>query len=270
MRASDCEIFFSSLRSRSRVRSSSAWSSSIVARSAGSGTFDVSSRRCSVVSPAFDSRSSFKICSRARKNSSCLSFMYSLSGIASSSASVRSLPDLVFQALASFGSDLWAVFWMSTARLFIWRVGGRGGANRSAKRDVGGGSGAAAGAAACARELARGDGALATAGGGGALAGAAGAGCFTAAGCSVGWWALAAWAGAAAGVCLAGAECLMGGVGLEGVLVAGLAGLAWEGVFAAIGFGAAFGADLPADAGLAGAFATGFFGVACLATVLVT
>ena len=37
MRASDCEIFFSSLRSRSRVRNSSACSSSIVARSAGIG-----------------------------------------------------------------------------------------------------------------------------------------------------------------------------------------------------------------------------------------
>ena len=63
MRPSDCEIFFSSLRSRSRVRSSSACSSSIVARSAGSGTIDVSSRRCSVVSPALLSRSSFSSCS---------------------------------------------------------------------------------------------------------------------------------------------------------------------------------------------------------------
>ena len=38
MRAMDCCTFLSSLRSRSRVRSSSACSSSIVARSAGSGT----------------------------------------------------------------------------------------------------------------------------------------------------------------------------------------------------------------------------------------
>src|SRR5687767_4188066 len=79
--------------------------------------------------------------------------MYSLSGIARSSASVRSLPALVFQALASFGSALWAVLMVSTARLFIWRVGGRGGANRSANLDVGGGRGAAAWAAACDREL---------------------------------------------------------------------------------------------------------------------
>ena len=38
---------------------------------------EVSSRRCSVVSPALDSRSSFRVCSLLRKNSSCLSFMYS-------------------------------------------------------------------------------------------------------------------------------------------------------------------------------------------------
>ena len=143
MRPSDCEIFFSSLRSRSRVRSSSACSSSIVARSAGSGTIEVSSRRCSVVSPALLSRSSLSACSLTRKNSSCFSFMYSDSGMASSSASVRSRPALVFQALASFGSALCAWRGVSCSRLFICRVGGRGGANRSANRDVGGGSGAA-------------------------------------------------------------------------------------------------------------------------------
>ena len=63
-------IFLSSLRSRSRVRSSSACSSSIVARSAGSGTITVS-RRCSVVSSALASSSRSICCSRCLKNASC-------------------------------------------------------------------------------------------------------------------------------------------------------------------------------------------------------
>ena len=62
------------------------WASTV----AGSGTIEVSSRRCSVVSPALDSSESFCACKRVRKNSSCLSFMYSDSGMASSSASVSS------------------------------------------------------------------------------------------------------------------------------------------------------------------------------------
>src|SRR6218665_699022 len=134
-------IFFSSLRSRSRVRSSSACSSSMVARSAGSGTIEVSSRRCSVVSPALDSTPSLSSVSLPRKNSICLAFMYSASGMASTSASVSSAPDLVFQALASLGSALAAVLGLSITGVFIWRVGGFGGANRSAKRlpAVGGG-----------------------------------------------------------------------------------------------------------------------------------
>src|SRR5512138_1453516 len=133
MRASDCEIFFSSLRSRSRVRSSSACSSSMVARSAGSGTIDVSSRRCSVVSPALDSKSSFSACRRVRKNSSCFSFMYSSSGIASSSSSVSSRPDLFFQALTKRGSALTVGRTGSTGS-GSERCGGRGGAKRSVKR----------------------------------------------------------------------------------------------------------------------------------------
>ena len=141
MRAKDCEIFFRSFRSRSRVRNSSACSSSIVARSAGSGTIEVSSRRCSVVSPALLSRSSFNVCSFLPKNSSCFSFMYSDSGIASNSGSVSSRPLFDFQALASLGSDFWACRGMSSSMLFICRVGGRGGAKRSANRDVGGGRG---------------------------------------------------------------------------------------------------------------------------------
>ena len=74
---------------------------------------EVSSRRCSVVSPALDSRSSFRACSLARKQSSCCSLMYSDSGMASSSASVRSRPAFVFQALASLLSaeaDVLAAF----------------------------------------------------------------------------------------------------------------------------------------------------------------
>src|SRR5687767_9991771 len=133
MRDSDCEIFFKSLRSRSRVRNSSACSSSMVARSAGSGTIEVSSRKCSVVSTALDSRSSFSDCRRARKNSSCLSFMYSASGIASSSSSVSSRPDLFFHALARRGSALIAGRTASTGSVST-RCGGRGGAKRSVKR----------------------------------------------------------------------------------------------------------------------------------------
>ena len=72
--------------------------------------------------------------------------MYSDSGIASSSSSVRSRPALVFQALASFGSALCACRGVSVSCLFICRVGGRGGANRSANREVGGGRGACTGA----------------------------------------------------------------------------------------------------------------------------
>src|SRR5690606_4196046 len=88
MRASDCCTFFSSLRSRSRVRSSSACSSSIVARSAGSGTMTVS-RRCSVVSSALVRMSRSIWRRRSRKNSSCASFMYSDSGILRISSSVN-------------------------------------------------------------------------------------------------------------------------------------------------------------------------------------
>src|SRR5260370_22015336 len=81
--------FFSSLRSRSRVRNSSACSSSIVARSAGSGTITVS-RRCSVVSSALVSSSRSICCSWYLKKASCSSFMYSPSGIRSNCSSVGS------------------------------------------------------------------------------------------------------------------------------------------------------------------------------------
>ncbi|HEY2561941.1 MAG TPA: hypothetical protein VGI48_19720 [Caldimonas sp.] len=81
-----------------------------------------------------------------RKNSSCFSFMYSDSGIASNSSSVRSRPGFAFHAFASFGSALCACLGVSCSCLFISRVGGRGGANRSANRDVGGGNGACTGA----------------------------------------------------------------------------------------------------------------------------
>ena len=137
-------IFFSSLRSRSRVRSSSACSSSMVARSAGSGTMVVSSRRCSVVSPALDSRSSFCACRRTRKKSICCSFMYSASGMARSSASVRSRPGLVFHALASLGSALTAGFTMFMGSGSV-RAAARAGPNRSAKVWVGGATGATTG-----------------------------------------------------------------------------------------------------------------------------
>ena len=62
--------------------------------------------------------------------------------MASTSASLSSMPALVFQALASLGSALTAMRGASSSRFFICRVGGRGGAKRSAKREVGGGSGA--------------------------------------------------------------------------------------------------------------------------------
>src|SRR5450830_626785 len=106
MRTIDCSIFLSSLRSRSRVRSSRACSSSMVARSAGSGTTTVSSRRCSVVSPALFSMSCLRRVSLRRKKAVCFSFMYSLSGMASTSSSVSWSTDLVFQLLASLGSFL--------------------------------------------------------------------------------------------------------------------------------------------------------------------
>ena len=80
------------------------------------------------------------------KNSLCFSFMYSASGIASTSSSLRSRPALVFQALASFGSGLCFSRATASSGWFICRVGGRGGAKRSAKRDVGGGRGAWTGA----------------------------------------------------------------------------------------------------------------------------
>jgi hypothetical protein len=108
MRWIDCSIFFSSLRSRSRVRSSRACSSSMVARSAGSGTTTVSSRRCSVVSPAFSRMPRLSSSSFRRKNAICFSFMYSSSGMAMTSASLSSAGVLVFQLLASFGSFLTA------------------------------------------------------------------------------------------------------------------------------------------------------------------
>ena len=104
MRAMACSIFLSSLRSRSRVRSSSACSSSMVARSAGSGTTTVSSRRCSVVSPALASMSALSSCSLRRKKASCTSFMYSPSGMASTSASVSWSKGTDFQLLARLGS----------------------------------------------------------------------------------------------------------------------------------------------------------------------
>src|SRR5512145_551868 len=101
--------------------------------------------------------------------------MYSDSGMASSSASVRSRPALLFQALASLGSALWAGLGVSSPRLFICRVGGRGGANRSANREVAGGSGAATGAGGGIlpeREALGGGAALTTGAGAGADAGA--------------------------------------------------------------------------------------------------
>src|SRR5258706_10506602 len=88
MRARAASIFFSSLRSRSRVRSSSACSSSSVARSAGSGANE-SSRRCSVVAPAFSRSWRCSSRRRSRKNRSCAAFMYSDFGILVISASVR-------------------------------------------------------------------------------------------------------------------------------------------------------------------------------------
>ncbi len=88
MRARAASIFFSSLRSRSRVRSSSACSSSSVARSAGSGANE-SSRRCSVVAPAFSRSWRCSSRRRSRKNRSCAAFMYSDFGIFVISASVR-------------------------------------------------------------------------------------------------------------------------------------------------------------------------------------
>ena len=133
MRPIDCEIFLSSLRSRSRVRSSSACSSSMVARSAGSGTIEVSSRRCSVVSPALLSRSSRCCISIARKYSSCLSFMYSASGIACSSSSLRSRPALVFQTLTSFGSTLRRVLTSSGKCIGNGRLGAAGGRSRTGR-----------------------------------------------------------------------------------------------------------------------------------------
>ena len=72
--------------------------------------------------------------------------MYSASGMANTSASLRSRPFFVFQALASFGSDLWRSRGVSFSSLFISRVGGRGGANRSANLEVGGGNGVCTGA----------------------------------------------------------------------------------------------------------------------------
>src|SRR3990167_2695214 len=107
MRAIACSIFLSSFRSRSRVRSSSACSSSMVARSAGSGTTTVSSRRCSVVSPALASMSAFRRDSLRRKNASCTSFMYSSSGMACTSGSVSCSTGRFFQLLTRLGS-----FWM--------------------------------------------------------------------------------------------------------------------------------------------------------------
>jgi hypothetical protein len=50
-----------------------------------------------------------ELTSLRRKNAICLSFMYSLSGIAITSASVSSSAGLVFQLLASLGSFLAAV-----------------------------------------------------------------------------------------------------------------------------------------------------------------
>src|SRR5688572_15516357 len=241
MRASDWEIFFSSLRSRSRVRSSRACSSSIVARSAGSGTMEVSSRRCSVVSPALLSRSSLSVCSLTRKNSSCLSFMYSESGMASTSASVRSRPALAFQALTSLGSALWADLVTSIRIGSTDRAGGRGGAKRSAKREVAGGTGAGEDAAADARAAADilGWGVLTGLACSGAGAGTAGL--VTATGLT------GSGAGAALTAGLAGAD--LTGAALADGLATGFA----EGL--ATGFGAVLAAGL---AVLTGALAAGF------------
>ena len=52
----------------------------------GSGTIEVSSRRCSVVSPALLRMSCFSSDSFRRKKASCFSFMYSPSGMATISA----------------------------------------------------------------------------------------------------------------------------------------------------------------------------------------
>src|SRR3569832_1680633 len=102
MDAIDCWTFFNSLRSRARVLSSSACSSSIVARSAGSGTSTVS-RRCSVVSPAFFSKSFSSCCKRARKKASCASFIYSLSLIFRICSSVSRAPPV---AVSGIGLDV--------------------------------------------------------------------------------------------------------------------------------------------------------------------
>ena len=142
---------------------------------------EVSSRRCSVVSPAFDSRSSFCACRRRRKNSRCLSFMYSLSGMASSSASVSSRADLVFQALASFGSGLVRVLTTSCISSCP-RTGARAGAKRSVNRLVSGrGAGSGMGCVCDAARDAAFGAALTVGAATAALAGAALAGTFFAA-----------------------------------------------------------------------------------------
>ena len=71
--------------------------------------------------------------------------MYYESGMSFNSASLKSRPELDVQAVVSFGSALWEGLGESSPRLFICRVGGRGGANRSANREVAGGSGALTG-----------------------------------------------------------------------------------------------------------------------------
>src|SRR5450830_1972403 len=80
----------------------------MVARSVGSGTTTVSSRRCSVVSPALFKISNLSVVSFWRKNAIWVSFMYSSSGMAITSASVNSARGFNFQLLASLGSFLMA------------------------------------------------------------------------------------------------------------------------------------------------------------------
>src|SRR6266705_3398231 len=103
MRRRASSIFFRSFLSRSRARSSSAYSSSIVAWSVGPGSSSCS-RRCSEVRFAFSSNSFCVWSRRSRKNASCSALMYCEAGARSSSASVR--PFL----FAGFSSAGFAVF----------------------------------------------------------------------------------------------------------------------------------------------------------------